>query len=307
MVWINFFKGFLIGIANLIPGVSGGTFALILGIYERLIRIIHNLNFKTLKNLFSFAKFKDEFKRIDGIFLVSIASGAFCAIVCLSWVIDYLLKNHPDFTLSFFLGLILPSIAVPYKLIKKKDFRKMLFVLPGILLVVSVYVFTTEAEIKSFSYPLLFLSGFLATSAMILPGISGSFILLLIGVYGAVISNIKTFFSSPEMESFLFLSVFGLGCAAGLAVFARVMKFLFERYKDRTLYFLIGLILGSIVVLWPFKAFPERSAGKMEIGIVSAENRLPQNKSEALFCAGFFAIGMLGAGFLNRIAKTGDN
>lgn len=304
MRMINVFKGFLIGIANLIPGVSGGTFALILGIYERLIRDIHNLNFTTLKNLFSFAKFKDEFKRIDGIFLVSIAAGAFSAIVCLSWLIDFLLKNHPNFTLSFFLGLIIPSIAVPYKLIREKDLKKMAFALPGILLVVSVYVFTTAAEIKEFSYPVLFLSGFLAISAMILPGISGSFILLVIGVYGSVINNIKTFFSSPAMESFLFLSVFGLGCASGLVVFVRVMKFLFERYRDRTLYFLIGLILGSIVVLWPFKTFPERDTG---IGIVSAENRLPQNKREALFCAGFFAVGLLGAGLLNRIAKTGDN
>ena len=183
----------------------------------------------------------------------------------------------------------------------------MVFGLPGILLVVFVYVFTTAAEIKEFSYFLLFLSGFLATSAMILPGISGSFILLIIGVYGAVISNIKTFFSSPGAESFLFLSVFGLGCAAGLVAFVRIMKFLFEKCRDRTLYFLIGLILGSIVVLWPFKTFPERSAGKMKIGIVSAANRLPQNKSEALFCAGFFVIGVLGAGFLNRVAKFGDN
>jgi len=307
MVCLNFFKGFLIGIANLIPGVSGGTFALILGIYERLIRDINNLNFATLKNLLSSAKFKDEFKRMDGLFLVLIATGAFCAIVCLSWPIDFLLKNHPDITLSFFLGLILPSIAVPYKLIKKKNLKKMFFALPGLFLVVSVYVFTSAAGIKEFSYPLLFLSGFLAVSAMILPGISGSFLLLVIGVYGAVISNIKTFFSSPGMGSFLFLSVFGMGCASGLVVFVRILKFLFERYKDRTLYFLIGLILGSIVVLWPFKTFPERSAGKMKIGIVSAANRLPQNKSEALFCAGFFAIGMLGAGALNRIAKTGDN
>ncbi len=303
----NIFKGFLIGIANLIPGVSGGTFALILGIYGRLIDDINKLGLGTLKAFFTPGKFKEEFKRIDGIFLISVAGGAIASIAGFSWLIDFVLKNYPGYTLAFFAGLILPSIAVPYKLIDEKNIRNALFVLPGALIVAALYAFPPSGSSAELPFIMVFFSGFIAICAMVLPGVSGSFILLATGVYGAVISHIKNFFFSPTLESFVFLAVFASGAMGGLIVFVRIMKRLLENYKNKTFYFLIGLILGSMVVLWPFKVSEPSSPDlKAKIRIASARNRLPSSGREAASYAGFFAIGLIAASLLGKVDSSGD-
>jgi len=304
---INIFKGFLIGIANLIPGVSGGTFALILGIYGRLINDINKLGIGTLKAFFTPGEFKEEFKRIDGIFLLSVAGGALASIAGFSWLIDFVLKNYPGYTLAFFAGLILPSIAVPYKFIDEKNVKNALFVLPGALIVAALYAFPLSSGAADIPLVLIFFSGFIAICAMVLPGISGSFLLLATGVYGTVISHIKNFFFSPSLESFVFLTVFASGAAIGLIVFVKLMKRLLEKYKNKTFYFLIGLILGSMVVLWPFKVSETSSPDlKAKIRIASARNRLPSGAREAASYAGFFAIGLIAASLLAKVDSAGD-
>lgn len=301
---INFIKGILIGIANIIPGVSGGTFALILGIYDRLIRAVGGININFFKSIISPANFIKEFKKIDGVFLLEIAAGAIVSIAALSWVIDYILKIYPGMTLAFFTGLIIPSISVPYKMIEKKSIGNFLFILPGILLVLCVY--NLKFTVIQLSPPVIFLSGALAISAMILPGISGSFLLLVLGVYETVVNNIKVFTSSLNFESFIFLTTFGAGCIVGLVLFARLMRLLLRKYMNRTLYFLIGLVLGSIIVLWPFKDYPEVGMGKIKIAVTTSRNILPESSKDILIFGGFFVLGFLGSFGLNRLAKNND-
>lgn len=301
---INIVKGFLIGIANVIPGVSGGTFALILGIYDRMIKALGGINLNIARLIFSPAKFIKEFKKMDGFFLLELAAGAVVAIGSLSWVIDYVLRIYPAMTLAFFMGLIIQSIAVPYKMIEKKGARNFIFILPGIMLVMAVY--NLKFDVVEISLPVVFISGVLAVSAMILPGISGSFLLLVFGLYESVINNIKLFTASLELGSFIFLVTFALGCMAGLVLFVRLMKLLFKKYPDKTLAFLIGLVLGSIVVLWPFKDYPKLTSEKIEIGIISSKNIMPAGIKEVMISLVFFASGMLGALGMNRLANDGD-
>ncbi len=301
---INFVKGILIGIANIIPGVSGGTFALILGIYDRLIKALSGININLFKNIFSPASFVKEFKKADGIFLLQLVAGAVVSIAGLSWVIDYILKNYPGMTLSFFMGLIIPSISVPYKMIEKKNLWNSLFILPGLILVFVIY--NLKITVIQVSLPVAFLSGVLAISAMILPGISGSFLLLVLGVYESVINNIKVFTASLDFKSFIFLVIFSSGCIAGLLLFVRLMKLLLKKYLNKTLYFLIGLVLGSIVVLWPFKAYPEINMDKIEIAVTTSKNIMPESMEHVLIFTGFFVLGLLGSFGVNCLAKCKD-
>ncbi len=301
---INLTKGMLIGIANIIPGVSGGTFALVLGIYDRLIAALGGININLLKKIFTPADFINEFKKNDGLFLVELAVGAVISIAGLSWVVDYLLKNYPGMTLSFFMGLILPAISVPYGMIKERRIGNYIYVLPGILMV--IFIYNMETTVINLSLPVVFLSGALAISAMILPGISGSFLLLVMGIYESVVGNIKNFTSSLNGESFVFLVAFGAGCIVGLVFFVKLMRLLFYKYKDKTLYFLIGLVLGSIVVLWPFKDYPAVSAGKIEIAVTTSANIMPESILTVFIYAVFFILGLFGAYGLNCIAKKTD-
>ncbi len=293
----NFTKGMLIGIANIIPGVSGGTFALILGIYDRLIQSIGKIDGKLLILIIHPKRFFEEFKKNDGIFLSVIIAGALLSIAALSWIMEYLLINHPGLTLSFFIGLIAPSIAVPYKMIENKGIRNFIYILPGISIVLFIYFFRTFVSLsQGAAFPVLFLSGVLAVSAMILPGISGSFILLIMGVYQQIISNIKSFTATFNMDSFIVLVVFGLGCVVGMVLFVRAMKFLLVRFRNKTLYFLIGMVLGSLVVLWPFKNYAElMNVDKTEISIFNAENILPDDAGTAAWYFLLIIIGLAGS------------
>ncbi|MFC2062088.1 DUF368 domain-containing protein [Elusimicrobiota bacterium] len=309
-MYLNVLKGMLIGIANIIPGVSGGTFALILGIYNRLILAISSFDLKFIRSITSVRTFFSRLKDENSVFLIQIAVGALLAIAGLSRIMDFLLRNHPGFTLSFFMGLIIPSIGVPYGMIDKKDFKNALFILPGALLVLLIYF----AKIGDTAVPgdisllYVFISGILAISAMILPGISGSFLLLVMGVYGIIIGRIKSFTTSFDISSFIFLLVFGAGCITGLVLFVRIMRVLLEKYRNKTLYFLIGLVLGSLVVLWPFKEYPAIKSGqKTEIAVTTSKNSLPGGISEIAGCSVFLIIGLAGSLGLSYLAKKTNN
>lgn len=301
---INLVKGMLIGIANIIPGVSGGTFALILGIYDRLIMALGGFDLEMLKKITAPRDFASEFTKKDGFFLIQILSGALIAIGVFSWLIDHLLKNHPSMTLSFFMGLIIPSIAIPYKMIEKKSILNGFFIIPAVVLVIIIY--NIKAPFSEVSLGIAFFSGLIAICAMILPGISGSFLLLVIGVYETVLSNIKAFTASFEIESFIFLAVFGSGCIAGLFLFVRLMKILLKKYKDRTLYFLIGLVIGSVIVLWPFKDYNSIGPEKIEIAITTSKNIMPEDIREVYYCLFFIVMGFLSSFGFNFIEKKGN-
>jgi putative membrane protein len=301
---INLIKGLFIGLANIIPGVSGGSFALILGIYTRLIDAISNLNLK----IFIPSRFREEFKKADGLFLIQIIAGAIIAIAALARLMDYLLKYRPAPTLSFFAGLIIASVLIPYGMIGEKKFRNLIYILPGFLAVWGIYTFQAAGPAGPPSLIKLFISAAVAISAMVLPGISGSFVLLILGVYQPVIGHIKNMLSSPSADSLFVLVVFGLGCIAGLIFFVRIMKILLHRKRDKTLAFLVGLVAGSLIVLWPFKDYPEIVSGeKIDIAIITAKNIAPASPAQFFYYLTFFIAGIAGGRALKLLEKKRDN
>lgn len=268
-------KGFVIGIANVIPGVSGGTLALILGIYERFIKSLSNFSFYSLKTivfLLSFKRkrideFKKEMKRIDALFLLLIFVGIAAAFIAFSSLITFLIEEYHDITYGFFFGLILASIKVPLSMIKKYDLKVVFFGIVGIAIVVMLALLQTDADkiasaekaqlahqasdslyaqLTAGKIIMVFIAGMLATSAMILPGISGSFISLLLGVYFFLLEAVAT-------GNMVVLLIYAVGAVVGIKLFAKSMEFLFKKFHNAVMAFLTGLVIGSLYVTWPFK------------------------------------------------------
>ncbi len=237
-------KGMAMGAADVVPGVSGGTIAFISGIYEELLTSISSINFSTLK-LLKNNGFKAFWKAVNGSFLLALVSGIFISIVSLAKLISWLLENKPILVWSFFFGLVLASILFIGKQISKwRIITVVLFVLGAIM---AYYITTLQPMITENSSPLfLFIAGALAICAMILPGISGSFILVLLGAYKPVLDAIHD-------RDFKLLAILASGAVIGLLSFSKVLKWLFSHYKNLTLAVLTGFILGSLNKIWPWK------------------------------------------------------
>jgi len=239
----TFFKGMAMGAADIVPGVSGGTIAFITGIYDRLLGAINCINFSVLKTL------KNEglgaaWKQIDGTFLLALFLGMVTSIVLLSAPITYLLQNHPVLIWSFFFGLVLASIWLVGKQIKSYNISNTILFLAGAVL--AYWITTLDVLQGSDNLIYIFFSATIAICAMILPGVSGAFILLVLGVYQIVINAIHD-------RDIKMLAVFGLGCAVGLLSFSRLLKWLLNNKRTQTLAVLTGFLLGSLNKIWPWK------------------------------------------------------
>lgn len=266
------------GSADVVPGVSGGTIAFITGIYDKLLESINNINF-SLISLVRKEGFASAWKKINGAFLLSLGLGISTAILTLSKVISFILLRYPILLWAFFFGLILASCLFIGKQIKKWNITQFLSIIIGIVLV--VYVSTTPPLSPNQSLVFLFFCGALAICAMILPGISGSFIFLLLGAYSTVISavgglgeGLSLFLESKDsgalMNSLKIISVVGAGAILGLLTFARLLKFLLDKHPNTFISFLLGLLIGSLWKLWPWKIDPKiYLKGKGEIAIES--------------------------------------
>ncbi len=232
------------GIADLVPGVSGGTIALITGIYQRLINAIASINLNTLHRVLK-GQISSAWKQIDGWFLLSVFLGMISAIFIFAGLIKYLLSNHSVLTWSFFFGLIVSSAVL---LITQNLSNKML---NWFLLVIGVfvgYILSTQSISGMPSGSLgIFLAGMIAISAMILPGISGSLILILLGKYQSLLNAV-------ENREWLTLFTFAVGCLIGLMVFSRLLKWLMAHFYQATIYGLAGLMLGTLFKVWPWKS-----------------------------------------------------
>ena len=229
------------GFAELIPGVSGGTIALILGIYKRLIEAISNINLAFLKGAFS-RSFKQSWNQADLNFLFFLVLGMAVSVLTLSSVIIFFFHNFPFFLKSFFSGLLLTSLF--YKPLKPEVIDKRFFL--GFFLACLVIALAWNfqpAEFVEVSLIYIFLGGFVAVCAFILPGISGSFILLLLGIYELVILSLKEF-------NLMILSSLFSGCLIGLLLFIRLVKRAYEDYPEHLLGFFYSLVLLSIPLLW---------------------------------------------------------
>ncbi|TDS13332.1 putative membrane protein [Maribacter caenipelagi] len=249
-------KGMAMGIAELVPGVSGGTIAFVTGIYEEFITSINNVNLTTLKVLKE-EGFKKFWEKLNGNFLLALVIGMMISIFSLSKVIAWLLEEHPIITWSFFFGLVLASVIFVAKSIKKWNVLAILLFIIGTA--GAFYITTLPPSTSSGSLPFIFLSGAIAICAMVLPGISGSFILVLLGSY-------KTVLEAVNEKDFGIIITFAFGAAFGILSFARVLKWMFSNYKDATLAVLTGFILGSLNKIWPWKNIIEViQIGKKEI------------------------------------------
>ncbi len=237
-------KGMAMGAADVVPGVSGGTIAFISGIYEELLQSISSVNLGVLKTL------KNEglataWKQVNGNFLAALLLGVAISVASLAKLISWLLEAHPVLLWSFFFGLVLASVLYIGKQIERWNVASVVLMLVGAVL--AYYITTLNPMVSENSSPLfLFLAGALAICAMILPGISGSFILVLLGAYKAILAAVN-------QRDLFTIAVVGLGAIVGLLSFSRILKWLFAHYKNYTLAVLTGFILGSLNKIWPWK------------------------------------------------------
>lgn len=237
-------KGLAMGAADVVPGVSGGTIAFISGIYEELLTSISNIKLGLLTTLKK-EGFKAAWKQVNGNFLASLFIGIFISIVSLAKVISFLLENHPVLVWSFFFGLVLASVIYIAKQITKWNAISAILLIIGTIL--AFYITTLNPLVSENSSPLfMFLAGAVAICAMILPGISGSFILVLLGAYKPVLKAVND-------RDFVTIATVGFGAIVGLLTFSRILKWLFANYKNYTLAILTGFIIGSLNKIWPWK------------------------------------------------------
>ena len=271
-------KGACMGAADVIPGVSGGTIAFIMGIYDRFVGAIASVNAEAVKLLFK-GRFRDFWKHIDGSFLLSLILGIGVSVVGLAGLMQMLLEDFPIQTWAFFFGLIVASSIFILRGISGWAWRDGGFLALGVVL--GVVICTLSPTQTPDALWFIFLSGAIAICAMILPGISGSFILLILGKYQyimgvitSLVGNIGALWGSPEASSALFweslavMAVFGVGAVVGILGFSKFLHWLLARWNKETLIVLAGFIIGSLVKVWPWSnteaivrsQFPEAAA-----------------------------------------------
>ncbi len=233
----------LMGIADLVPGISGGTIALITGIYKDLITALNNLTFKNIK--FNFLK-NSKKNKFD--ILAFLAVGISLSILLFSNIILFLLDNYINEVSSFFFGLIISSVFILLNKIKGIKISDILILVLSALIISQVLKLNSINQEITFAY--IFICGFICSCAMILPGISGSYILLILGVYHFILKKLNTLFDS---DSYLYISSFIFGGAVGIITFSRIIKWLFKSYEKRTMVVMIGFIIGSVSKIIPNK------------------------------------------------------
>ena len=260
-------KGLAMGAADVVPGVSGGTIAFISGIYEELIDSINNINLGAL-NVLRKEGVKAFWNHVNGTFFLFLFAGIIISIVSLAKVVTYFLEVHPVLIWSFFFGLIIASVVLIGKTIKKWS--------PGVIVTlligagIAFYISSIESVASVEAKWYILLSGALAICAMILPGISGSFILVLLGTYHIVLDAIKS-------KDLMTIGLFAVGCLVGLLTFARVLKYLFKNFKELTVALLTGFMIGSLYKVWPWK----NEIGTKPLVIHSRKRRLDDHECVA--------------------------
>lgn len=241
---MTYFKGVAMGASDVIPGVSGGTIAFITGIYERLITAIKAINLRSLKLVFT-GKFKAFWKTIDGTFLICLIAGIATSFLSLAKLITYLLENQPVLVWAFFFGLIIASTIFIGKTVKWNYKTILAFI---IFTIVAFFITSPERAPLASNHQLwyIFICGAIAICAMILPGISGSFIMVLLGEYLFILKAL-TAFNMPVILIFL------AGALIGIVSFSNVLSWLFKHFKMITLASLTGFMFGSLNKIWPWK------------------------------------------------------
>jgi putative membrane protein len=288
------------GAADVVPGVSGGTIAFITGIYDELLSSINALNLNTLKKLRT-EGVKSVWKEINGKFLLTLFAGIAVSFISLARVFKYLVEHHPHMVWAFFFGLVLGSIWLVMKMINQWDIIKLIAVAIGTA--ISYYLTIIEPGGGVTAAWFIFLSGAIAICAMILPGVSGSFILLILGVYYQMLDAVSTF-------DLGFIALLGSGAIVGLLSFSRFLKWLLDNYYEITVAILVGFLVGSLNKLWPWKRTTEfrlNSHGE-EVPFIQ-ENILPSanNMGEIALVVGLAAVGLAVILVLSRFSPEKED
>ena len=258
-------RGMGMGAADVIPGVSGGTIAFITGIYEELVDSIKSINLEALKLLFT-GRWKSMWMHVNGTFLLAVFGGIFISVLSLAKVLEYLLEHHPILIWSFFFGLIIASAYVVSMKIKKWKLAYVVALLSGIA--VAFYITSVTPTTTTDASWFVVLSGGLASCAMILPGISGSFILLLLGKYEFALTAVN--------ERLIFdLLLLGSGALVGLILFSNLLSWLLKNFHNTTIAILVGFMIGSLNKIWPWKETLKTIIVNGEVKPLIEKNILP--------------------------------
>jgi len=252
---VNALKGAAIGTANVVPGVSGATLAIITGVFERLIDAVKSVDITAVKLLFT-GKFKEFGRHVDFAFLASLLFGVAAAIISLARLFEFMFEKYPVYIWAYFFGLILASVYYVGKTVTKWNALNVILLTAGAGFAVALTFFNPAVENSSMLY--VFICGVVAICSMILPGISGSFILILMGNYTLIIKSINNM-------DLAVLVPFALGCGIGLLGFAHVLSLILKKFKDQTIAALTGFICGSLFIIWPWKqiVYLTDAAGKI--------------------------------------------
>ena len=289
-------KGMGMGASDVVPGVSGGTIAFIAGIYEELIHSIKSINLDSLSDLVKL-NFKDFWKKINGNFLLAVFSGVLISVFTLANLLEYLLVNHPVYIWSFFFGLVIASAIIILKDIKKWNVSIVISLVAGIIIAFWITTITPSEPTKALWF--VFISGSLAICAMILPGISGSFILVLLGMYQHILGAV----SNLEI---IILLVFLAGAVIGLISFSNFLSWLLKEFRYPTIALLAGFMGGSLNKIWPWKQTIETFVDRHgDIQPLIQKNVLPEFGfgTDFLPAVGIAFIGFLLIWILSKMAK----
>ncbi len=300
-----FAKGFGIGAANVIPGVSGGTIALITGIFERLIDALKSFNLKSLKLLFKL-KLKDFIKETDLVFLSTVLFGVLVSILTFARLLEYLFDAFPVYVWAYFFGLIFASVYFVGRTVEKYNFAVILSFIIGTGIAVWISFMNPATENDAFYF--LFICGIVAIISMILPGLSGSFVLILMGNYTLILHSVNVL-------DFKVLLPVAIGAAIGLPAFSNVLSWVYKKFKDQTIASLTGFILGSLFILWPWKT-EHYLLGENGLEVLNKDGEkiisgyerfFPQTLNlEVLLVIAFFIIGILSIWLIERFATNNE-
>jgi putative membrane protein len=273
------------GVANVIPGVSGGTIALITEIYEELINSLKSFDIKALKMIFSL-NISDFINYTNLYFLIAVFGGSVASVFSIASLFKYLFSNYPILIWAFFFGLIIASIYFVAKRINNWNFSTLLSLVIGTFIAISLSFMTPATEDANLFF--VFLCGIVGISGMMLPGLSGSFILILMGNYELLMVTAVT-----DLNITL-LSIFFIGSAFGLMSFSHVLSWVFKHYKNATLALLTGFILGSLSIIWPWKSIAESIIMNGKEKIIAYEWYFPSKlNTETIIAISLIFIGII--------------
>jgi putative membrane protein len=294
--FILFIKGMAMGIANVIPGVSGGTIALITEIYEELINSLKSFDLKSLRLLLSL-DIKKFINHTNLYFLLAVFGGSIVSVFSIAYFFKLLFEQYPIHVWGFFFGLILASVYFIGLRISKWNSKIISTFIIGTLIALSLSLFIPATQ--NSNYWFILICGIIGISGMILPGLSGSFILILLGNYHLLMIETINGVRQFKSDSIILLSLFIIGSIIGLISFSHVISWMYKNYKDYILSFLTGFILGSLILIWPFSTrYLHEIPEKATIGYLY----IPSLENSTLITIGIIILGFSCVWILEKLS-----